>query len=150
MVSNKSNATNSTSQIFFKKIIWFLLFLVFSFQKIFAGPYVTPVPGSACYDPTFGNVYQKIVSGTTYDYDFNYSGAYTQLSCSNKTALGAVGSCTLRSMGIDYPRGRLFTIIQYSPCPVPIDDYAWILFAITCCLGYTYLRKDKIHLQFQK
>jgi hypothetical protein len=121
-----------------KRILFFLTLLLLTLQFAFAG-YVTPVAGKACYDYVYGNVYQTVVSGTTYDYDINYSGQYSELSCSNKTALGPVGSCTLRSMGVNYPRGRLFTITQYLPCP--IDDEHWILIIPLVCCSFFYLRK---------
>lgn len=116
-----------------------LLFIfLISSNSLFAGPKITPVPGAACYDAVFGNVYQTIVTGTTFDYDINYSGLYTDLACSTKSSLGAFGSCTLRSAGIDYPRGYLFTITTYIACP--LDDYVPFLMILIAGFGFFVLR----------
>jgi hypothetical protein len=111
---------------------------------VFAGPQITPVPGQACYDAVFGNVYQTIVTGTTFDYDVNYSGLYTDLACSNKSALGGFGSCTLRSGGLDYPRGYLFSIITYMACP--LDTYLPLLMIILGGFGFYMLRKRSLNI----
>lgn len=118
-----------------------LLFIILiSSNPLFAGPKITPVPGAACYDAVFGNVYQTVVTGTTFDYDINYSGLYTDLACSTKSALGAFGSCTLRSNGIDYPRGYLFTITTYIPCV--LDDYVPISIILVAGFGFFLLRRQ--------
>lgn len=121
-----------------------LLFLLLTSRSfVFAGPQITPVSGQACYDPVYGNVYQTVVTGTTFDYDINYSGLYTDLACSNKSALGAVGSCTLRSMGVDFPRGYLFTIITYIACP--LDTNLPVLFIILAGFGFIILRRRSLN-----
>lgn len=118
--------------------LWLLFLMLMSSNPLFAGPKITPVPGPACYDPVFGNVYQTVITGTTFDYDVNYSGLYTELNCSIKSALGAAGSCTLRSGGIDYPRGQYFTITTYIACP--IDSYIPLLFILATGLGFFAIR----------
>lgn len=115
-----------------------LFIILISSNPSFAGPKITPVPGAACYDAVFGNVYQTVVTGTTFDYDINYSGLYTDLACSTKSALGSFGSCTLRSGGIDYPRGYLFTITTYIACS--LDDYVPILILLVAGFGFFILR----------
>lgn len=127
-----------------KSIFFFslLLFILISGGKSFAGPKITPVPGPACYDPVFGNVYQTVVTGTTFDYDINYSGTYNELACSVKSSLGASGSCTLRSGGLDYPRGQYFTITTYIACP--IDSYMPLLLIMATGFGLFVIRKQAI------
>lgn len=126
---------------FFRLCLLFII-LIYS-NSLFAGPKITPVPGPACYDAVFGNVYQTVVTGTTFDYDINYSGLYTDLACSTKSALGSFGSCTLRSGGIDYPRGYLFTITTYIACP--LDDYVPLLMILVAGFGFFMLRSRLYH-----
>ncbi|WP_316803166.1 hypothetical protein [Pedobacter nototheniae] len=102
-----------------------------------------PKAGSACYYPSFGQIYQTVYSGTDFVYD-NGNGPYSYLQCSNKTVLQASGTCRVRipngqPQGGSYYPGQLFTITKVIPCG--IDDYAFLLMIPAAAVAYISFNK---------
>jgi hypothetical protein len=104
-----------------------------------------PQSGKACYYPSFGLIYQTLYQTGTNDFIYNNgNGPYSYLACSNKTALGVLGTCRVRiptgqPQGGSYYNGQLFTINQVIPCP--LDGYLLYILLAGSLIGFVMIRR---------